>query len=187
MKQFFILFFLAGLHLQAFAQTAADSSSIPLSFEWKMYAKDSASQKELFRRAKVWMAAYYRSANAVTQNSDAESGDISGHALYNMAWEGLSMMHWDGVVRYYVRIQVKDGKYKLTVSDFNHEVTALNPSPSVGLITTNVEYTGPAPWGNRGLMNRVYRDIQKRAISVAGDIKNSLQKAMDHGGEDGDW
>ncbi len=78
---------------------------------------DSATKDQLYLAARKWFADNYKSANDVIQMDDKEAGEIIGKGLF---YENLSfgvLVGAEKVAVYHtVKISVKDGRYKYTIT-----------------------------------------------------------------------
>lgn len=86
-----------------------DPALLDKPFEY-IYEYSDLNKEELFKRAKLWFAETYNSAESVLSFEDRESGVLKGNAIAS------GMMAGDIYVRSYkynISIQVKDNKAKL--------------------------------------------------------------------------
>lgn len=81
------------------------------------------SSDELFSRATAWVATAYKSANDVIQMSDRAGGKLIVKGLESHTFGGLAPFTY--YVRHSVTIEVKDGRYRYTISDFRVDDTPL--------------------------------------------------------------
>lgn len=139
---------LSFLVLFSFISNAQD----PLKFS-DIITVENVSQKELFGRAKIWLAKYYKSSKDVIQTSDAETGQILGKALYD--FKPKSFMGSEAVkgnIAYTISIYSKDGKYKYIVEDFQHE--------KFGLLTTAEEGEFSMFGSSKGFKKKTWEDMK---------------------------
>ncbi len=87
-----------------------------------------ATKDQLYTRAYEWMAKTYRSANAVIQMQDKESGRLVGRGSTRATVRGYDA----GVVRHTLTLYFKDGRYKYVLTDFAHEAIGLKDFYSGG-------------------------------------------------------
>jgi hypothetical protein len=157
---------LSFLVLFSFISNAQD----PLKFS-DIITVENVSQKELFGRAKIWLAKYYKSSKDVIQTSDAETGQILGKALYD--FKPKSFMGSEAVkgnIAYTISIYSKDGKYKYIVEDFQHE--------KFGLLTTAEEGEFSMFGSSKGFKKKTWEDMKKQSEEEAKALSESLKLAM---------
>jgi hypothetical protein len=133
---------------------------------------EGISKKQLFNRAKMWIATYYRSSSDVLQIVDEENGQIVGKALieyHSSVYKGSEATK--GYIRYKISIFFKDGRYKYSFSNFIHEGNPFNDGPEIsfGLITNDEEC--PIEFNNI-LIGAKWRD------NVWNDIKDKVDAEM---------
>jgi Domain of unknown function (DUF4468) with TBP-like fold len=132
---------------------------------------ENISQKELFGRAKIWLAKYYKSSKDVIQTADPETGQILGKALF--AFLPKSFMGSEAVkgnINYIMSIYCKDGKYKYVVEDFRHE--------KFGMLTTAEEGEFSLFGSSKGFKKKTWEDMKKQSEEEAKSLSESLKMAM---------
>ncbi|MCU0472967.1 MAG: DUF4468 domain-containing protein [Bacteroidales bacterium] len=132
---------------------------------------DSTSISELYLRAKTWFVHNFNSANNVIQLDDKELGKIIGKGLFDVRLSAMSKQS-AGYVRFLVDIQVKEGRYKYTFTDFRHE-------PGTTNIVTPGDLTLKEPGG--GLMTmgaKNWNGIKSQTISTVTSMIENLKLAM---------
>jgi hypothetical protein len=140
---------------------------------------DSTSRSELYLRAKTWFVHNFNSANNVIQLDDKESGKLIGNALFDVRLSLMSKQN-AGFVRFLVEIQVKDGRYKYTFTDFWHEAGTTD-------IATPGDLTLKEPGGgimSMGIKN--WNGIKSQTISTVTSMILSLKLAMKGNPDDKD-
>jgi hypothetical protein len=138
----------------AFAQLPIDADT--RKFTYSEVVEISGSQAELYARAREWFVHAYTNADDVIQMDEKESGQIIGKGKFSVY---LSMN--TRYIRHTVTIQVKDNKYRYTITNFVLD------------------------WGN-GVATEPFETLQKmyqkKAYSAAAEtvpsIVQSLKKAM---------
>lgn len=75
------------------------------------------SSEEIYTQVKLWMASYYKSMEDVVQVDDQKSGIIKGRALMTFYSKTLGKV-FDYPTYYTIRIDIKDGKYRLSITDY---------------------------------------------------------------------
>lgn len=81
-----------------------------------------AKKEDLYARGATWFAKSYGSSKAVLQLSDKEVGTLIGKAVTEVSFKNPPMgSRYGGIVNYTITVQVKEGKYKYTITDFYHD------------------------------------------------------------------
>jgi hypothetical protein len=124
---------------------------------------DSVSAKELYNRAKLWLASSYNSSKDVLQIDNTNDGQILGKALFTYHSNVfVSSENTKGNIKYTITITAKDGRYKYEITDFIHDAIGNhNGNVSFGLITMDAECPNP-PTNTKGWNNRVWNDIKQQ-------------------------
>lgn len=105
--------------LLSFAQSKNDT----ISFNYTgVEAVDSVPARILYSRAKLFAAENFKSAKDVIQMDDSEAGLLLMKGNIIPVIKGALIGNFEaGFVHFTMKVQVKDGKYKYTLSDFEHE------------------------------------------------------------------
>lgn len=84
------------------------------------------NKSQLYARAKVWTAIFFKSAQAVTQLDDKENGTLILKGLSHEYYTMRNLLKEQVVyyLHFTVRIDVKDNKYRAIISDFQNEILA---------------------------------------------------------------
>lgn len=90
------------LSVSAFAQE-------PLAFS-ETVAADSSSKKDLFTKAKMWFAEYYKNSKDVLHLQDAASGELLGKTIFKYTANEY--------ISYTIKILVKDGNTSVRFMTF---------------------------------------------------------------------
>ena len=137
-------------------------------------------QKELYNRAKIWLAETYNSAQDVIQMDDKEAGILIGHATMKFTsniFSGSGMTK--GYINYKIKISVKDNKYKYEFTDYIHKANNFNQFPvSFGKITIEKECPIHIPMTTKGWRNKVWKDMNMQINSNVTLLIESLNKKM---------
>lgn len=80
--------------------------------------EESGTQKELFNRASEWLHHYFLQPVYVTQVRDAASGVIKGKHQFEIFYYEKDVKKIAGIVKYYFKIECKDGRYRYTLDNF---------------------------------------------------------------------
>ena len=97
----------------------------PKPFEFELIDTVSGTKDELYVKAHEFIARNFGSAKAVIDMQDKEAGKLIGKPLFyyeNSIQNTRTGSHtFRDDVTYVISIDVKDGKYRCVVSDFNHK------------------------------------------------------------------
>lgn len=137
---------------------------------------DSIPAKTLQSRAKLFIAESFKSAKDVIQLDDADAGVIvvKGNIAPVIKVPIIGRMQY-GWVHFTAKIQVKDGKYKYTFSEFDHESHETNQGsggdlgrkkPACGTFTMS-----------EGQWRQIKGYANDRAIALAGQLEKSMRSA----------
>lgn len=99
--------------------------------------------KELYPIIKAWVATTFVNSQKVIQMDDPENGVIICKGVFDYrAPGGFIYRYIDGFVNFTLKVQVRDGRYKVTLSDFNHKSSdsRYGNTWSFGLITNREKF-----------------------------------------------
>lgn len=120
MKRFFILIF----SLRVFLCPDTVGQALPLDEKTgktvytEVIAVNGVSQKELYRRALNWFKTYFPSPSSVLKEQDTVSCSITGqHGIYIFKTLQKGEQFKSGQVRYTLKVQAKEGRYKYQIDD----------------------------------------------------------------------
>jgi len=137
-----------------------------IAFE-KVIQAEGMNKDELFIKLNEWFASNYKSANDVLQMVDKDAGVIVGKGSMNYFHKKKSS--YNGNLNYTIKTYVKDNRYKVLLSDFNHSGLSFD----LGLITSEEIYT------NKGIYkkyhNQAWSDIKLKIKQYSYDIFNSFE------------
>jgi preprotein translocase subunit Sec61beta len=126
MKKLISLLFIiaAGLFVFAQEEEVTEMERIPVDpntglITFQEVVKETGSQKELFNRAGEWLHHYFKQPVYVTQVRDAASGVIKGKHQFELTYEDKDgIIKRAGLIKYYFKIECKDGRYRYTIDNF---------------------------------------------------------------------
>ncbi|WP_126244370.1 DUF4468 domain-containing protein [Chitinophaga rhizosphaerae] len=132
----------------------------PSPFEFSITESSADKKDELFVRAFEWVSKSYGSAKAVVDMHDKEAGKIIGKAMMSFPKNPF------GNIAYVMSIDVRDGKYRMVLSDFRHSGRELTSAygPSTG-----TEY---GDLNQQVFMRRFAGDAKKTEDKVFYSVKN---------------
>ena len=144
---------------------------IPLDSEGKpAYQVDNnvegATKDELFKRARTWFIKTYNAHKDVLQVNDPSSGVLTGTGRQrtSVKSEGLD---WQGSVEHTLTVEVKEGKYRINLTDLKVEG---NPLPL---------YQVPHAAPNQTSYTALYTAIDHHNRSLMASLEKALATADD--------
>jgi|AntAceMinimDraft_17_1070374.scaffolds.fasta_scaffold02813_8 hypothetical protein len=107
------------------AQPTTSAPKMPIDKDTKLITykevvKEQGSKDELYTRAIEWLNSFYKNPLDVTKVRDKENGKIQGLArmrLYITDKDGDQLPA--GIVSYKINLELKDARYRYTITDFN--------------------------------------------------------------------
>lgn len=111
-----LLILIVFFNLSAISQT--DNSK----FEFSLIDSTQGSKAELYTYAKSWLANTFVSSKSVIDMEDKEAGRIIGKGMFTKRVNSPfgNKVGMD-VIYFTITIDVKDNKYRIKLSDFNHK------------------------------------------------------------------
>ena len=104
---------------QTFDEIKTDSTNGLIVFT-EVVKADSASKAELYSKAREWFALNFKSADAVLEMDDKESGKLIGKAWQNINTPLLVRTTLTKIF-YTIKIQLKDNRYKYTITNIYYK------------------------------------------------------------------
>lgn len=95
-----------------------DSASQRVSFTGVVQVP-GATKAELYSRAREWFANNFGSSKAVLEMDDREIGKLIGRAYEPFGWEANVMVTLPSRLWRTIKVEVKDGRYRYTITNFN--------------------------------------------------------------------
>jgi hypothetical protein len=127
---------------------------------------DSCSKTVLYDRARAWAARTYRTI----QLQDSEAGRIIAIGTHSISVESmLGTALPFGFVRHTLTIDIKDGRYRYTFTDFEHEYPTRKDR--IGGV---LEREKPQSSGMTG----TWKEIKKQTFTNINQLINELKKEM---------
>lgn len=151
---------------------------------------------ELYLRALAWFATSFQSANDVIQFKDPQAGKIIGRAVHSYNPNVfMSSACTKGYIDYNIVVEVKDGRYKLTLNSFSHRYIGYGcqgPPYSFGTILDDefcntTQYSGfnaPKSW-LRNVCADIRAQLDNLSVSLSGGLAKSM--AIPSSPSDSDW
>jgi len=162
------------LAVMAMLSISLISAQDNLSFN-KVIQVDSTKKDIIYTGIKQWLSMNFVSSKKVIDLDDKDAGLIIVNALTDYNYGKLSYLAYNGYLKYTIKIQIKDNRYKVDVTNFTHEV---NDSPAywnLGLITNSDEYPNKTSFMNKGSFNKVWIDLKLKAAKLSNDFFSKLE------------
>ena len=141
----------------------------------KVISTDSVGKAKLFATINDWFASTYNSANDVIQMTDKEEGIIVGNGSMSYSYGKMAYLCYEGYIKYTIKVYVKDNRYKVELTNFNHSVKPGNASScSLGLITNSEVHTTTGM--SKNYHNNTWNDIKIKVEQYSSQIFESLDK-----------
>ena len=149
-----------------------------LSFS-KIIQVKGLSKKEIYERARYWFAKAYKNSKMVLQIDNFEqNGSLVGRGSYKheyKSYSGLTHYCVIGYVDYLISILIKDGRFKIIITDFVHEST-VNGQTGFGLLSYDYNWPHTAVKGYQKSRDRDWRDLKKEAEMYANSLIEDAEK-----------
>ncbi len=126
---------------------------------------EGISKDDLFNNAVRWFAEAFKDAKEVIQLKDKESGEVFGKGNFDFSNVALAFSCYSGEITFTIQVLVKDGRYKVIMSDFIHKAVS-NSQCDFGYISNGEFCTS-----NQGQQT-------KWKVNICSDIKNDIQSTV---------
>ena len=121
------------------------------------------TKDQIYNQIKIWIAENFRSAKAVIEHDDKESGALIGNGIVKYPCEGAEcLVKYDWKVHFTMRVDIKDGKFRQTFSNLSISWPASRNSPA---------YEGPV--ATQSDLNKIKPKLLKMGDQIANAIKKS--------------
>lgn len=161
-----------------------------LSF-YKIIKADSTTNKEsLYVAMRSFMAIYYKSSKNVIEMEDKDAGLIIGKATSEFNAHNIFLSAYDGYLDYNIKIQTKDGRIRVEISNFyHHNIPGHQKEANLGVLTTANEYATSGI--QKKYHNKVWLMLKKQAEDMSNDIfidvEKSIQKVKSSASNSDNW
>ena len=179
MKKIFFLLASTLLYTHIYSQESVEFT--------KVIESENLSKNEVFVIVNDWFASNYGSANQVIQISDKESGKLIGKALLSYSFGKLAYSCYEGKVNYTIKISIREGRFKIDINNFIHNVNIGNSnSCELGLITDAELHSTSGIF--KRYHNKVWVDIKQKIEVYSENIFTSIEnKILNYSKDDDDW
>lgn len=163
----------------------ASAQDKPLTYA-EVIQVEGKNQAEIFGGLREWVATSYVNGKAVTQMEDQATGTIILKALFPFKKGGVYKAY-EGKVDYTLKLQSKDGRFRVEMSGITHENKPGNAADcSLGVITT-AEKSGKGGL-NKGSHNKIWKEIKEKSAEQFAELVASLKALTNFtAAEEEDW
>lgn len=182
MKSYIVLLLIYTLGLNfAVSQEIQTSSLVPVDEETKMIVYQEVvevegSKKDLFIRCIDWVNNFYKNPVSVTKVRNFESGKIKGSHQFRITDEEDGYTRNAGTVMYSFLIELKDGRYRYTITDFVEKKVSRFPAEN-WLDNSHPDYN--PQWVN------YLKQMNSYTENLISELKEKMQPEVKE--EDDDW
>lgn len=89
----------------------------------------TATRDSVYNKAMAWFHTYFKNPTGVIREKSPENGEIMGKHQFKILnppdKKGIQTMK--GIIQYTVKVQVKDNKTRVVLTDFNYKDISYNP------------------------------------------------------------
>lgn len=158
MKKFFIVAILSLFFVCSYSQER-------LSYDRVIKVDTTLTKLDIYNGLKEWFGMNFVSDKRVLEIDDKDAGLIIGNAATEYDKGGLIYLCYGGALKYTIKVQIRDGRFRVEVTNFTHSVSpGNNEGCALGLITT-------ADSGKKGAQksysDKVWRDITLKAKVIS--------------------
>jgi len=137
---------------------------------------DSVNKNELYERARLFIANYYKSAKTVIDYSDKESGQIIIKPVFSAKIKSMGSLYDIGHWNYVFTILVKDNKYKFIIGNFVEKSTS--DCMSVGHLESADDNTYALSCPTKRQLRQMVIGLQYDVTSLIQDLNKSMHKKV---------
>lgn len=149
--------------LSALSQMPIDTVSKKYQYR-EVVTVNGATKDQLFDNARQWFVSNYKDASQVLQIQDKESGTLVGKGMFMVNFQNGSRK-----VLHTVSIDCKDGRYRVTITDFMLKFSSSYSEKQFELLTKN-DF-----WG----LDKLYAATDAKVSQNIKSIASSMQAKQD--------
>ena len=158
-----------------FSVLVASAQVKPLTFSVAVKADQKLTQKDLYKRSKLWYSDGFQCFNKQLVLDDPAQGVIVGKGSFAYVPKVfVGSAKTKGDIYYKVRLRLNQGRYELEVFDFRHT----GSSTSFDLLTQAATCSKEIPGGSVEWKNEVWADIKSQAEANAKAVIKSFIAEM---------
>ena len=149
-----------------YEREAANSSSYEEGTIKKIFDAPSYSKEQIFNGAKIWISENFRSAKAVLEYENKETGTIIGNGITSYPCQGWSCLGTsDWKVSFTMRVDIKDQKFRLTFTNLRLSWPSVPGRPATE---------------NEPISKRGFNDIKDKLSDFGNQMLNSFKKTKNN-------
>lgn len=152
---------------------AFNAKAQELTFSEVKTVDSTFTKDDLYLKTKMWFANTFKDAKEVIQLDDKENGIIIGKgsiSIYHSQAVFAKQGDYTGYIRFTIKVQVKDGRYKYELYNFVHS----GKTASFGLLTTDNNCPVKISMTTQGWRDKSWNEIKNKATYEAQSLINSL-------------
>lgn len=132
----------------------------------KVIQVDSVIAEDIFVSIKEWLSMNFKSGNNAVELEDKAAGVIILNATspYKCTKRGLSYMWADGSIDYKINVQIRNNRYRISITNFMLKCPN-NGGESMGILTT-AEESNYTRLGKKQY-NEVWKDLKIKAEIIS--------------------
>lgn len=141
---------------------------------------DSAMSKDaIYNKTVEWVSETYRSANNVIQNKDKDAGVVQLNAIYSCPTKKVLGHQYYFDVRYSLKVEMKDGRYRYEFTNFIPQRDGKTYSP-----LTNGDLPGDMTWV---MEKREWEALKVSAAAKQAELVAALTAKVNAAPAKSDW
>lgn len=131
----------------------------------KVIKADSISSEGIFVSIKEWLSMEFKKGNNAIELEDKEAGLIVANTSSGYKKNGLSYVWTEGFINYKINIQIREGRFKVTITNFQLKCKENNYGERIGILTVAEEsnYTGLG----KKQCNEVWNDMKTKVQGIS--------------------
>jgi len=123
------------------------------------------NQKEIYAKARQWFSQYFVSGKSVVDYEDPETGTIIGNGIAQIGTDPFGLIKYN--IEYNIRIDTKDGKFRVVTKIIKHTNTDTNGTYDVNYLSKDRESLAVQH------VSKIVSDINKYVIDPKIDNKSN--------------
>ena len=133
MKRYFASIFLLLAGCFSFGQTNNPAPQMPVDPDSKLIMYREVVNQEgvkdiLYDRGASWFSSFYKSPSSVLKIQDKVNGKLEGLGRFVISYVDEQGLKKDaGMIQYSIKLELKDNKYRYTLTDFNLKAASRYP------------------------------------------------------------
>ena len=152
----------------------------PLSYEF-VIQKDGVTAVQIYNQLVDWIATNFKAVDGDFYR-DKEEKVITKDVMIDFATGRLTLICYDGHIRYKLKFQCRDGRFRVQMTNFEHSVNpGNNAGCALGLILDK-----PQRLHNGSIDEKVWEKIKNTTDAEANQMRRQLE-SMTFDSKNDDW